>query len=147
MNPLFWNSYYCVELYMSETKSLIFLHLGNLYGFHVLHSQFVDIHVHLGTINLIPDKVLIWQDLRPINVLLLTVLYLSQVAYFETRTRTQRKPGLEKSPDSCLDSRLRNPDSSMEGPDSKSKKLDSLKLDSDNIRNRFSSIIFNLPSC
>ena len=33
-------------------------------------------------------------------------------AYFETRTRTRtrRKPGLGKNPDSCSDSRLRNPD-------------------------------------
>ena len=38
-----------------------------------------------------------------------------------TRTRTRRKPGLGKNPDSCSDSRLRNPDSTVENPDSKSK--------------------------
>ena len=37
------------------------------------------------------------------------------------RTRTRRKPGLGKNPDSCSDSRLRNPDSTVENPDSKSK--------------------------
>ena len=51
-----------------------------------------------------------------------------------TWTRTRRKPGLGKNPDSCSDSRLRN-------PDSKSKILDSMKLDSDNIRNKFSSLM------
>ena len=58
-----------------------------------------------------------------------------------TWTRTRRKPGLGKNPDSCSDSRLRNPDSTIENPDSKSKILDSMKLDSDNIRNKFSSLI------
>ena len=38
-----------------------------------------------------------------------------------TWTRTRRKPGLGKNPDSCSDSRLRNPDSTIENPDSKSK--------------------------
>ena len=58
-----------------------------------------------------------------------------------TWTRTRRKSGLGKNPDSCSDSRLRNPDSTIENPDSKSKILDSMKLDSDNIRNKFSSLI------
>ena len=68
-----------------------------------------------------------------------------------TWTRTRRKPGLGKNPDSCSDSRLRNPDSTIENPDSKSKILDSMKLDSDNIRNKFSSLIyafgFPFPTC
>ena len=38
-----------------------------------------------------------------------------------TRTRTRRKPGLGKNPDSCSDSHLRNPDSTIENPDSISK--------------------------
>ena len=38
-----------------------------------------------------------------------------------TRTRTRRKPRLGKNPDSCSDSRLRNPDSTVENPDSISK--------------------------
>ena len=58
-----------------------------------------------------------------------------------TWTRTRRKPGLGKNPDSCSDSRLRNQDSTTENPDSKSKILDSMKLDSDNIRNKLSSLI------
>ena len=71
----------------------------------------------------------------------------NKTAYFETRTRTRtwtrtrRKSGLGKNPDSCSDSRLRNPDSTIENPDSKTKILDSMKLDSDNIRNKFSSLI------
>ena len=63
-----------------------------------------------------------------------------------TWTRTRRKPGLGKNPDSCSDSRLRNPDSTIENPDSKSKILDSMKLDSDNIRNREYIPIFNCLS-
>ena len=39
----------------------------------------------------------------------------------QTRTRTRRKPRFGKNPDSCSDSRLRNPDSTEENPDSKSK--------------------------
>ena len=63
-----------------------------------------------------------------------------------TWTRTRRKPGLGKNPDSCSDSRLRNPDSTIENPDSKSKILDSMKLDSDNIRNPEYIPIFNCLS-
>ena len=58
-----------------------------------------------------------------------------------TWTRTRRKSGLGKNPDSCSDSRLRNPDSTIENPDSKTKIPDSMKLDSDNIRNKFSRLI------
>ena len=63
-----------------------------------------------------------------------------------TWTRTRRKPGLGKNPGSCSDSRLRNPDSTIENPDSKSKILDSMKLDSDNIRNPEYIPIFNCLS-
>ena len=63
-----------------------------------------------------------------------------------TWTRTRRKPGLVKNPDSCSDSRLRNPDSTIENPDSKSKIPDSMKLDSDNIRNPEYIPIFNCLS-
>ena len=63
-----------------------------------------------------------------------------------TWTRTRRKPGLSKIPDSCSDSRLRNPDSTIENPDSKSNILDSMKMDSDNIRNPEYIPIFNCLS-
>ena len=63
-----------------------------------------------------------------------------------TWTRTRRKHGLSKNPDSCSDSRLRNPDSTIENPDSKSKILDSMKLDSDNIQNPEYIPIFNCLS-
>ena len=63
-----------------------------------------------------------------------------------TWTRTRKKSGLGKNPDSCSDSRLRNPDSTIENPDSKTKILDSMKLDSDNIRNPEYIPIFNCLS-
>ena len=63
-----------------------------------------------------------------------------------TWTRTRRKPGLVKNPDSCSDSRLRNPDSTIENMDSKSKILDSMKLDSDNLRDPEYIPIFNCLS-